>query len=137
MTESVFLEATPAINATLSKLREMGVRLSLDDFGTGYSSLSYLRRIAFDKIKIDQSFVRDLPQERGAAAIVSAIIDMATSLDMTITAEGVETDAQRACLLEQGCHEFQGYLFSKPLPAEQAAALARSRQLLPAAVRAA
>ena len=62
---------------------------------------------------------------------------MATSLDMTITAEGVETDAQRACLLEQGCHEFQGYLFSKPLPAEQAAALARSRQLLPAAVRAA
>ncbi len=137
VTESVFLEATPAINATLSKLREMGVRLSLDDFGTGYSSLSYLRRIAFDKIKIDQSFVRDLPQERGAAAIVSAIIDMATSLDMTITAEGVETDAQRACLLEQGCHEFQGYLFSKPLPAEQAAALARSRQLLPAAVRAA
>ena len=137
VTESVFLEATPAINATLSKLREMGVRLSLDDFGTGYSSLSYLRRIAFDKIKIDQSFVRDLPQERSAAAIVNAIIDMATGLDMTITAEGVETDAQRACLLEQGCHEFQGYLFSKPLPAEQAAALARSRQLLPTAVRAA
>ncbi|MGT2481973.1 putative bifunctional diguanylate cyclase/phosphodiesterase [Methylobacterium oryzae CBMB20] len=137
VTESVFLEATPAINATLSKLREMGVRLSLDDFGTGYSSLSYLRRIAFDKIKIDQSFVRDLPQERSAAAIVNAIIDMATSLDMTITAEGVETDAQRVCLLEQGCHEFQGYLFSKPLPAEQAAALARSRQLPPRAVRAA
>nr|WP_049961935.1 EAL domain-containing protein [Methylobacterium sp. B34] len=137
VTESVFLEATPAINATLAKLREMGVRLSLDDFGTGYSSLSYLRRIAFDKIKIDQSFVRDLPQERSAAAIVNAIIDMATSLDMTITAEGVETDAQRACLLEQGCHEFQVYLFSKPLPAEQAAALARSGQLLPAAFQAA
>ncbi|SDA34618.1 diguanylate cyclase (GGDEF) domain-containing protein [Methylobacterium sp. UNC378MF] len=137
VTESVFLEATPAINATLVKLREMGVRLSLDDFGTGYSSLSYLRRIAFDKIKIDQSFVRDLPHERSAASIVRAIIDMATSLDMTITAEGVETDAQRICLLNQGCHEFQGYLFSKPLPAEQAGALARSRQLLPAAVRAA
>ena len=137
VTESVFLEATPAINATLSRLREMGVRLSLDDFGTGYSSLSYLRRIAFDKIKIDQSFVRDLPHEGSAAAIVRAIIDMATRLDMTITAEGVETDAQRICLLDQGCHEFQGYLFSKPLPAEQAAVLARSRKLLPTAVQAA
>jgi diguanylate cyclase (GGDEF)-like protein/PAS domain S-box-containing protein len=137
VTESVFLEATPAINATLSKLREMGVRLSLDDFGTGYSSLSYLRRLAFDKIKIDQSFVRDLPHERSAAAIVRAIVDMATSLDMTITAEGVETDAQRLCLLDQGCHEFQGYLFSKPLPAEQAAILARKRHLLPDEIRAA
>uniref|UniRef100_UPI0011D286C6 EAL domain-containing protein n=1 Tax=Methylobacterium sp. B1 TaxID=91459 RepID=UPI0011D286C6 len=96
-----------------------------------------LRRIAFDKIKIDQSFVRDLPHEGSAAAIVRAIIDMATRLDMTITAEGVETDAQRICLLDQGCHEFQGYLFSKPLPAEQAAVLARSRKLLPTAVQAA
>ena len=137
ITESVFLEATPAINATLARLRKMGVRLSLDDFGTGYSSLSYLRRLAFDKIKIDQSFVRDLPHERSGVAIVRAIIDMATSLDMTITAEGVETEAQRVCLLNQGCHEFQGYLFSKPLPAEQAGAMASWRDLLPGAVRAA
>jgi diguanylate cyclase (GGDEF)-like protein len=137
ITESVFLEATPAINATLARLRKMGVRLSLDDFGTGYSSLSYLRRLAFDKIKIDQSFVRDLPHERSGVAIVRAIIDMAASLDMTITAEGVETEAQRVCLLNQGCHEFQGYLFSKPLPAEQAGAMASTRDLFPDAVRAA
>ncbi|GBU20004.1 MULTISPECIES: EAL domain-containing protein [unclassified Methylobacterium] len=129
ITESVFLEATPAIHAMLTTLREMRVRLSLDDFGTGYSSLSYLRRIAFDKIKIDQSFVRDLPHERSGAAIVRAIVDLATGLDMTITAEGVETEAQRLCLLHQGCHEFQGYLFSKPVPALEAGILAAKRDL--------
>ena len=131
ITETVFLEATPTTKAMLVGLREMGVRLSLDDFGTGYSSLSYLRRIAFDKIKIDQSFVRDLPHERGSVAIVQAIIDMATSLDMTITAEGVETEEQRQCLLSQGCHEFQGYLFGKPVPAEQAGILAGNRDSRP------
>ena len=127
ITESVFLEATPAIHAMLETLRDMGVRLSLDDFGTGYSSLSYLRRIAFDKIKIDQSFVRDLPGAEtgaGGVAIVRAIIELARSLDMTVTAEGVETEAQRACLAEQGCHQFQGYLFSRPVPAAQAALIA-------------
>ena len=132
VTESVFLEATPGIHSTLTKLREMNIRLSLDDFGTGYSSLSYLRRIAFDKIKIDQSFVRDLPHEKSAAAIVRAIVDLGKSLDMTITAEGVETDAQRICLTEQGCHEFQGYLFSKPLPSNEASALAQLRVIQPA-----
>lgn len=131
VTESVFLEATPAVHTTLIKLREMNVRLSLDDFGTGYSSLSYLRRIAFDKIKIDQSFVRDLPHEKSGAAIVRAIVDLAMSLDMTITAEGVETEAQRLCLAQQGCHELQGYLFSKPLPLKEAAALAALRVIRP------
>lgn len=137
VTESVFLEATPAVNAMLTKLREMNVRLSLDDFGTGYSSLSYLRRIAFDKVKIDQSFVRDLPHEKSGAAIVKAIVDLAISLNMTITAEGVETEAQRACLMHQGCHEFQGYLFSKPMPAEEANVLAARRSVLPIRPRAA
>jgi diguanylate cyclase (GGDEF)-like protein len=127
ITESVFLEATPAIKATLAELREMGVSLSLDDFGTGYSSLSYLRRLAFNKIKIDQSFVKDLPHEQSGAAIVRAIIDLATSLKMTVIAEGVETEAQRRCLLNLGCHELQGYLFSRPVPAKEAEALA-SRQ---------
>jgi diguanylate cyclase (GGDEF)-like protein len=129
VTESVFLEATPTIKTALAKLRERGVRLSVDDFGTGYSSLSYLRRLAFDKIKIDQCFVRDLPHEQSGAAIVRAIIDLATSLKMTVIAEGVETEAQRRCLLSLGCHEFQGYLFSRPVPAEEATALASRQDL--------
>lgn len=129
VTESVFLEATPAIKTALAKLRDLGVRLSLDDFGTGYSSLSYLRRLAFDKIKIDQCFVRDLPHEQSGAAIVRAIIDLATSLKMTVVAEGVDTEAQRRFLLSLGCHELQGYLFSRPVPAEEAHALANQKGL--------
>ncbi|MBX9932497.1 MAG: EAL domain-containing protein [Methylobacterium sp.] len=131
VTESVFLEATPAVHAMMTKLRRMNVRLSLDDFGTGYSSLSYLRRMAFDKVKIDQSFVRDLPNEKSGAAIVKAIVDLAISLNMTITAEGVETEPQRACLVHQGCHELQGYLFSRPLPVEEANVLAAGDAILP------
>jgi len=123
VTESVFLDATPAIHAMLRDLRAMRVRLSLDDFGTGYSSLSYLRRLAFDKIKIDRSFVADLPHDGNGLAIVRAIIDMATTLGMTITAEGVETQAQQLCLLDQGCHQFQGYLFGRPMTARDAATL--------------
>ncbi|GJD98599.1 hypothetical protein GMJLKIPL_0510 [Methylobacterium isbiliense] len=125
VTESVFLEASASVHDTLQTLRDMRVRLSLDDFGTGYSSLSYLRRIAFDKVKIDRSFVRDLPQERSDVAIVRAIVDLATSLGMTATAEGVEDEAQRQCLIQQGCHQLQGYLFSRPVPAAEALALAR------------
>lgn len=131
ITESVFLEATPAVHAMMNKLRRMNVRLSLDDFGTGYSSLSYLRRIPFDKIKIDQGFVRDLPHEKSGTAIVKAIVDMAISLNMTIIAEGVETEAQRVCLANQGCHELQGYFFSKPLPVEEVNVLAAKRSFLP------
>jgi EAL domain-containing protein (putative c-di-GMP-specific phosphodiesterase class I) len=128
VTESVFLEATPATRAMLMTLRAMKVRLSLDDFGTGYSSLSYLRRSSFDKLKIDQCFVRELPHETADLAIVRSIVELATTLGMTVAAEGVETDAQRTCLQQQGCHQFQGYLFSKPVPAEEVVALATSQR---------
>jgi diguanylate cyclase (GGDEF)-like protein len=133
VTESVFLEATPATRAMLVALRAMRVRLSLDDFGTGYSSLSYLRRISFDKLKIDQCFVRELPHEQGDLAIVRSIVELASTLGMIVAAEGVETEAQRACLQQNGCHQFQGYLFSKPVPADAVAALATHETLAPAA----
>jgi diguanylate cyclase (GGDEF)-like protein/PAS domain S-box-containing protein len=108
---------------TLGKLRElatMGVRLSIDDFGTGYSSLAYLKRFPVHKLKIDQSFVRELSSGRDDAAIVAAIINLAHNLGMASLAEGVETAAQLKRLIKLGCRSFQGYLFSEPLPAERA-----------------
>jgi EAL domain-containing protein (putative c-di-GMP-specific phosphodiesterase class I) len=88
----------------------------MDDFGTGYSSLSYLRSFPFDKIKIDQSFVRDLGANRDAQAIVRSIISLGIGLGVTITAEGVETEAELSCLRSEGCHEGQGFLFSRARP---------------------
>jgi EAL domain-containing protein (putative c-di-GMP-specific phosphodiesterase class I) len=88
----------------------------MDDFGTGYSSLSYLRSFPFDKIKIDQSFVRDLAANRDAQAIVRSIISLGVGLGVTITAEGVETEAELGCLRSEGCHEGQGFLFSQARP---------------------
>jgi diguanylate cyclase (GGDEF)-like protein/PAS domain S-box-containing protein len=120
VTESVFLEPTPTMQSTLRRLRGLGVGLSLDDFGVGYSSLSYLRRRAFNKIKIDSAFVRDLPNERGDVAIIRAIVDIASALGMTVTAEGVESEEQCFLLRQFGCHQLQGYLFSKPVSAEKA-----------------
>ncbi len=119
LTESAFLETSATTQRYLQELGEQGVRLSLDDFGTGYSSLSYLRRIAFNKIKIDRSFVINLPHDARDLSIVRAIVDIATTMGVATTAEGVETEEQRACLLAQGCHQLQGYLFSPPVPAEQ------------------
>jgi EAL domain-containing protein (putative c-di-GMP-specific phosphodiesterase class I) len=114
ITESVLLQESDAALATLHRLREIGVRISLDDFGTGYSSLSYLRSFPFDKIKIDQSFVRELSQRADCAAIVRAIAALGESLGMTTTAEGVETFEQLKQLREMGCRELQGYLFGLP-----------------------
>ena len=128
LTESAFLEATQLTQTTLQKLRALGVRMSLDDFGTGYSSLSYLRRIPFDKIKIDRCFVQDLPDDTRDLSIVRAVVDIATAMGMAITAEGVETSEQSRCLLQQGCHQLQGYLFSRPVPAEGALALMQTQR---------
>jgi diguanylate cyclase (GGDEF)-like protein/PAS domain S-box-containing protein len=116
ITETLLLEKSSQVLATLHALRALGVRISMDDFGTGYSSLSYLRSFPFDKIKIDQSFVRDLAGHRDAQAIVRSIISLGVGLGVTITAEGVETEAELDCLRSEGCHEGQGFLFSQARP---------------------
>jgi EAL domain-containing protein (putative c-di-GMP-specific phosphodiesterase class I) len=107
----------------LHQLQSMGTRIVMDDFGTGYSSLSYLRKFPFDKIKIDRSFVRELPADKDGSAIVRSIIHLANSIGMPTTAEGVETEAQRAYLQSEGCSEAQGFLISRPLPSGQLRAL--------------
>jgi diguanylate cyclase (GGDEF)-like protein/PAS domain S-box-containing protein len=116
ITETLLLDKADHVLATLHALRALGVGISMDDFGTGYSSLSYLRSFPFDKIKIDRSFVHDLGSNAEGQAIVRAILSLGSSLGITITAEGVETAAELACLQAAGCHEGQGYLFSKAQP---------------------
>jgi len=116
ITETLLLEKSSQVLATLHALRALGVRISMDDFGTGYSSLSYLKSFPFDKIKIDQSFVRDLGANRDAQAIVRSIISLGVGLGVTITAEGVETESELSCLRAEGCHEGQGFLFSRARP---------------------
>jgi diguanylate cyclase (GGDEF)-like protein len=133
ITESVLLCENKRTLEVLHALRRMGVRIAMDDFGTGYSSLSYLRSFPFDKIKIDKSFVQNLDQ-RDSQEIVRAISALGQTLRMTTTAEGVETEAQLAAVIETGCVEAQGNLFSKPVPAaEVAALLGRFHQALQAA----
>ena len=117
--ESVMLETGAAIEQTLQGLRAQGVRIALDDFGTGYSSLSYLRRFPFDKIKIDQSFIRDLGQSQDGSAIILAIIGLAQRMNMVVTAEGVESPEQATLLTTFGCSQAQGYLFHRPMPPEE------------------
>jgi len=111
-------QAESSIN-TLRELKAMDMRISIDDFGTGYSSLSYLKRFPIDVLKIDQSFVRDIPGDADNAAIASTIITMAHSLGLKVVAEGVETKEQLNFMREHGCDAMQGYFLSKPLPADQ------------------
>jgi diguanylate cyclase (GGDEF)-like protein len=118
LTESILISNTENVLATVKRLKQLGVKLSIDDFGTGYSSLSYLKRFEVDKLKIDQSFVRDLASDPEDAAIVRAIIQMADSLGLTTIAEGVEDDTTLAYLNAFGCDEAQGYFFARPMPAE-------------------
>jgi EAL domain-containing protein (putative c-di-GMP-specific phosphodiesterase class I) len=120
ITESVLLLSNESTLKTLHQLRSFGVRISMDDFGTGYSSLSYLRSFPFDKIKIDQSFVRDLATIAESKAIVRAVTALGNGLGMMTTGEGVETREEFEYLKQEGCTEAQGYFISKPRPAGEA-----------------
>jgi len=123
ITETVLMHNNDATLAMLHQLRSLGVRISMDDFGTGYSSLSYLRSFPFDKIKIDQTFVRDLVEKPDSIAIIRAVAGLGHSFGMTTTAEGVETQQQLDQMRAEGCTEVQGYFYSKPLPASDVAQL--------------
>jgi diguanylate cyclase (GGDEF)-like protein len=130
ITETVMLQDTVATLATLHELRSIGVRIAMDDFGTGYSSLSYLRRFPFDRIKIDQSFVRELGKQRDCGAIIRAVITLSRDLGMATTAEGVETREQLCALAEAGCSDIQGYLFSRPVPLGDIPAMLRTMPMV-------
>ena len=123
LTESTVLENVEDTIAKMRELKLLGISFSMDDFGTGYSSLQYLKRLPLDQIKIDRSFVLDISSDPNDAAIVQAIIAMTQALGLNVIAEGVETEAQRDFLDKHGCHAFQGYLYSKPVPLEQFEAL--------------
>ncbi|HEY5625385.1 MAG TPA: EAL domain-containing protein, partial [Dehalococcoidia bacterium] len=130
ITESIAMEDAEFTGGTMTELHKMGVQVAIDDFGVGYSSLSYLKRFPISAVKIDQSFVRDLMTDSSDAAIASTIIAMAHALELSVIAEGVETEEQLTFLREQRCTEFQGYYCTKPLPADELEELLR-RSALP------
>ncbi|HYE34207.1 sensor domain-containing phosphodiesterase [Methylocaldum sp.] len=123
LTEGIVMQGEGSIQRRLHKLKELGVKLAIDDFGTGYSSLSYLKRFPIDKLKIDQSFVRDIIDDQDDLAITRAVISLGHSLRLTVIAEGVETEQQLAFLREEGCDQAQGFFFSRPLSAKALAEL--------------
>ena len=120
ITEGALIIDTSRTQRSLDLLRKLGVGVSVDDFGTGYSSLAYLKKFPIDTLKIDQSFVRDLPDDMGDIAIVESILSMARAMKMDVVAEGVETTAQRDFLMSRGCHRVQGFLYGKPMPGHAA-----------------
>jgi EAL domain-containing protein (putative c-di-GMP-specific phosphodiesterase class I) len=115
ITESLLVKDSVAVKSVLHRFRQLGCRIALDDFGTGYSSLAYITRFPPDRIKIDKAFVRDVDRSASDAAIANAILSLAASLNLTVTAEGVERPGQLEWLRARGCHEVQGYLLSPPL----------------------
>jgi len=121
ITESTAMQQTDIALRTLRRLKQIGVSIAIDDFGTGYSSLSYLRRFPVDKVKIDRSFISELPADRDQGAIVSAIVALAHALQIKVVAEGVETEEQREFLRSCSCDFIQGYLVGKPVDADTAA----------------
>jgi diguanylate cyclase (GGDEF)-like protein len=129
VTETLFLDDTEGSLNVLKRLRPIGVRIALDDFGTGYSSLGYLTKAVFHKLKIDGSFVRDAATNKEALAIIQAMVSLANSFRMTITAEGVETPEDVARMRDLGCHQIQGYLFGRPMDMESATSLVRGGDL--------
>jgi diguanylate cyclase (GGDEF)-like protein/PAS domain S-box-containing protein len=130
ITEGMLLRHAPITVETLEALHALGVRMAIDDFGTGYSSLSYLRRLPIDTLKIDRMFVRDIPHDPDDSAITVAIIALVQSMKLEMIAEGVENTAQRDFLHERGCNVMQGFLFSRPLPAEEITRLLQSGKKL-------
>jgi diguanylate cyclase (GGDEF)-like protein len=133
LTESMLMDASPDIMRRLHALRQAGIQLAIDDFGTGYSSMSYLKTFPINSLKVDRSFVRDLPHNAEDAAITKAIIAMAKSLKMEIVAEGIETSEQNDFLRAHGCDKSQGYYYSRPVPAAQIVQLLRRHEPQPSA----
>jgi len=128
LTESMLVENIEDVIHKMAELKSHGLRFSLDDFGTGYSSLAYLKRMPLDQLKIDRSFIRDILKEESSAAIAQSIISLSRAMGLPVIAEGVETEEQREFLTRLGCHAFQGYLFSRPIPLDDF-----EKQWLPAA----
>ena len=128
ITENVLLADTDAILALLHQLRALGVRIAMDDFGTGYSSLSYLQKFRFDRIKIDQRFVKGICDDANSLAIVRAVVGLSASMGVATTAEGVETPEQLRRVKAEGCSEAQGFLVGRPMPADEAADLLGARR---------
>ena len=127
ITESMAMQDPAHTRALLERFNNMGIAIAIDDFGTGYSSLAYLKRFPIDYLKIDQSFVRGIPADKDDASIIRAIIALGKSLELILIAEGVETEAQREFLRAEGCDEMQGYLYSRPVPADDLGKLLRGR----------
>ena len=130
ITEGTLMANMDHAISTLKTLRDMGICLSLDDFGTGYSSLSYLKRFPVNKLKVDQSFVRDITTDPGDASIVASIISLAHNLGLNVVAEGCETVEQLKFICSYHCEEVQGYLFSRPLPWAEAEEILKQGEIL-------
>ena len=133
LTESVIVDDADGAENAMFDLRAIGVRLALDDFGTGYSSLIYLRRFAFDKIKIDKSFLESMEATGESAIIVHSVVHLGRSLGLTVVAEGVETAEQHRFLQALGAHELQGYMFSRPVPAAEITRICANGLVMPPA----